>query len=330
MESHDLLHFSTSALQSLCRQFGLPKGPRLEMIRQIETQVVGNSRKRKRGERNESNYNSTKNKKRGKTPIIQSTKRIKVSNPEYFAERKRHEERVGAAVRIQRWWKKHGWSYTNSTDFITLDPITVPPFRLVENDKNIFKFHPLNLATYFLKEGKFINPYTRRPLYNVELMRLDRYVKLYNTTFVSLFKEKQRLEVLRAQEREHEQTCHMLHNESLRILSDVILLTQDEVVHLPGVLFELTNVVIPRYFHTFRQLYLLDYSFACDSILYVCNTLSKMWRDPNVNNSRERSQVIETTEYSLTQFCKQLLPVFGMILPEFVGSNALQDVGPVR
>ena len=301
----NLLSLNNTTLTSLCRNLGIAKGSRLDMVKNLENLVI--SKKRKRTTRISSRD----------LPSPPSKKRILSTTLENIPTH----GNVYAATLIQKFWRSNKFAYTNDTDFLSLEPITVPPFRLVEDSKNIYRFHPMSLATYFLKEGKFINPYTRRVLYPVELRRLDRMVKTYDTTFVCLYEEHQRLTIKRAEEREHERTCYLLHNESLRLLQDIMTLTQDEQAYMPSVMFELLNVSLPRYFHTFRQLYMLDYSFACDSILFICTSLKVMWEDPTIANTPKRCHIIETTQYSIMKFCHQLLPIFGMLLPDFTGIN---------
>lgn len=300
---YELSKLNTTALKSLCNKLGVEKGSKNDMIQNLSRLVQPQSRKRKR-RRPQDHFSHTSSKKKqfSITPIK-------------------------AAIFIQRWYRKRHWEYTNDTDFISLEIIRGPVFRLVEDQKNVYRFNPLNLAQYFIKEGQFVNPYTRRALFPVELMRLDRLVRTVDPTFnVNLFETYKQLSIQRAQEREHERTCNLLHNESLNILNDIVHLTEGSHIRMSNAMFELCNLVLPRYFHTFRQLYVLDYSFACDSILYVCQALSRMWDDATVANTRERCHIIETAQTSIVTFCHQLLPVFSLLIPDVTNrSGAFHD-----
>lgn len=219
-----------------------------------------------------------------------------------------------AVIKIQRWWRRLRWIYTNDTDFITLDPIDVPPFRLIEDSKHVYQFNPLHLAEYFLKEGHFLNPYTRRHLYPVELMRLDRILRTrHHANFTSLFEEHKRITIDRAQEREHERTIHMIQQESLQLLTDIAHLANDANVSVDLSLIEITEDILPRYYHTFRQLYLLDPACAIETIILICHALEAMYNNPTVSHTQAHCFLFQFTRDSVYAFCSVMLPIFAAI-----------------
>ena len=229
-----------------------------------------------------------------------------------------------AALRIQRWWKEmlnnipcQCLEATNDDDFVTLEPITVCPFYLVEDTGHVYQFHPLNLAQYFLKEGNFTNPYTRKPLNIVELRRLDNMVKFHDPSFVSLCAEQKRITLQRSQEREHARVCQLLHQECLQLIHRVTQFVQTQQIRrLDWIMFQVEHVLLPQFFDTFRQLFLLDQSFACESILHILQSMHTLWNTPSVVNTREKCFIVENIISTISQFVTSILPVLPSMMPE--------------
>ena len=237
-----------------------------------------------------------------------------------------------AVIRIQRWWKKITYAKTlrkrldatNENDFLTLESITVCPFYLVEDTGHVYQFHPLNLAQYFLKEGNFTNPYTRKPLNIVELRRLDKMVKIYDPSFVSLCDEQKRITIQRSQEREHARVCQLLHQECLQLIHRVMQFVQTQQIRrLDRMMFQVEHVLLPQFFDTFRQLFLLDQSFACESISHILQVMNALWNTSSVVNTREKCFLVENIISTMSQFITSVLPVLPAMLPEL---NQLQQV----
>lgn len=234
-------------------------------------------------------------------------------------------------IRIQRWWKKIKSKrfilFSNDDDFVTLEPITVYPFYLVEESRHVYQFHPLNLAQYFLKEGNFTNPYTRKPLNIVELRRLDKMVKTHDPTFVSLCTEQKRITIQRAQEREHMRVCQLLHQECLQFINRVVQVVQHpNIRRLDKILFHVEHTILPQFFDTFRQLFILDQGFACESICHVLQTMHVVWNNASIVNTREGCFLIESIITTMSQFVTSILPVLPSMMPEL---TQLQQL-PVR
>lgn len=281
----------TDELRTVCKNLGLRVGSRENMIRAIDGQIKHNPRKRKRNQL----YNYHHQPKR--LPVILT--------PDECARR---------IAKWYRYWSRSKWQYVNDSDFITMEPIELrQPFRLIEDTQHVYQFHPLSLANWFLKEGNFINPYTRTPLNTVELRRLDRQIRLTGEGGIpSLADEYRRITLERKQEREHEQTCILLHTESLQLLVDIVNVTNGALnVANPmvNIICFLTEVSLPRYFHVFRQLYMLDSEFATESVLHIFNSLQQLKSDERITYSRERYSAIEMVQQSISMFTKNVLPV---------------------
>lgn len=280
---------STTVLESLCRSLNLPAtGNRSKMIQSISQQILPYQRRRKR---------------------VRTTKRT--ISAEW------------AARAIWRWWRHlknlRNVKYVNETDFLTMEPIVINrPFFLIEDTQHVYQFHPLSLAQWFVQEGNFHNPYTRTPLNIVEIKRLDKAIRRFDPTFLCLATEHARITLEQRRKREHEQTCRLLHEESMNLLQDILELTSNANAsnNMDIILYRLCSVCLPRYYQTFQQLYLLDSAFATDSILHMCVVLERMVRDETIATSRERTFLLETTQHSLVTFCRQLLPVFSALIAD--------------
>ena len=180
--------------------------------------------------------------------------------------------RERAARRIQHWWynmRRKQKNYMNDTDFLSLEPFCPRDvvFCLIEESRHVYRFIPVHLAQWFLKEGKFINPYTRTPLNIVELKRLDRMLQQHTDFSVCLAEKYREIERSRRREYEHNETCRMLHNESVTQISSVIQTiirsTYQSEEHQHGVLEEF-NV----YCQIINQLAATDNIFALMSLQF--------------------------------------------------------------
>jgi hypothetical protein len=236
---------------------------------------------------------------------------------------KRSDDRIVLAVIVlQNWWRsqrkmRSEIHVSNDTDFVTLESITVKPFYLIEDTGHIYQFHPMNLAQYFMKEGNFVNPYTRKPLNQVELRRLDRMVDFYDATFVSLYEEQKRITIQRSQEREHIRVCQLLHQECTQMmLTAVRIIKRARPNTSEQTMFQIEHVIMPKFFDTFRQLFLFDQSFACESIKSIIKGLCDLWNDASSITTREGCYVLETMIGSLSQFVTTIIPMMPAMLPE--------------
>ena len=203
--------------------------------------------------------------------------------------------------------------YTNDTDFLTLDVISVEPFCLIEETNHIYQFDPLNLAKYYLKEGNFVNPYNRRPLNQIELRRLDKIIKKFHPGILSLCDEQKRISLLRAQENEHLRVCQFLHRECMQLVSSVLYFVKNNNIPFRKALYRLQRVSLPDYFQHFRQLFLFDYSFACDSISYTINILQEFWNDSTITTTREGCNIVENVISTLTKFMSFVVPMLPIL-----------------
>lgn len=228
-------------------------------------------------------------------------------------------------LRLQKWWRKIQIfrKTANNVDFLTLEPIIVRPFYLVEETGHIYKFNPLSLATYFLKEGNFTNPYNRRLVNPIELGRLDVIVHHLNPHFVCLREEQKRITLQRSQEREHQQSCNFLHQECSQLIYRVLqIIKYPSRTPIERALVELEQQMLPQFFDTYRQLFLLDQQFACESITHIIQALHAAWNDATVAHTREGCYLIECVIATLSQFMVTIVPVLPAMLPEL---NQLQE-----
>lgn len=245
--------------------------------------------------------------------------------------RKRSSDDVDAAKKIQRSWRSfrnRKKNYVNDCDFLTLEPIEVQPFCLVEETRHVYRFHPQNLVTYFLKEGNFVNPYTRNPLNSVELHRLDKMVRKYMPTCVCLVDAQKLITKQRADEREHQRVCLLMHDECA-LLVDRLVNTANlgRRTAMEYALFRLERHWLPHFFDMFRQLFIFDHSFACDSIVAILKELHKLYNNVGFAHNRQKCHLLEVTIASLQTFVTNVLPIMATMLPEL---RQIQDQVMVR
>ena len=233
---------------------------------------------------------------------------------------------IKSILKLQRWWRVHKKpTLANDTDFATLEPIHGKPFYLIEETRHVYQFNPMNLANYFLKEGNFINPYTRNPLNLIELRRLDHMVKKIDPTFVSLCEEQHRITRQRAQEREHIRVCNLLHQECTQLIAQaVVLIRRTRANNSANIMFQIENTILPQFFDTFRQLFVFDQSFSCESILNILKGMCELWGDATEMNTREKSYVLESLISTVYQFITTVIPIMPTVLPE------LEQLRPLR
>jgi hypothetical protein len=233
---------------------------------------------------------------------------------------------VNAILKLQRWWRSYKkFTFSNDTDFATLEPIQGKPFCLIEETGHVYQFNPTNLASYFLKEGNFVNPYTRKPLNVVELRRLDRVIKTIDPDFVSLREEQTRITQERAQEREHIRVCTLLHQECAQFIAQaIVLIRRTRPNNSANIMFQIEHTILPHFFDTFRQLFVFDQSFSCESILNILKGMCELWGDTDEMNTREKSYILETLISTVYQFITTVIPIMPSVLPE------LEQLRPLR
>jgi hypothetical protein len=239
-----------------------------------------------------------------------------------------YQKYLPSIIQIQRWWRKINCplTYVNDSDFISMEPITTKIYCLIEETGHAYQFNPLVLANYFLKEGNFVNPYTRKPLNEIELRRLDKMVKEYVPNFVSLHEEYKRIAKQRLDDREHLRVCQLLHQDCLEVVDRVFRLINTEHFNKMRVEYRLNRIVLPDYFSHFRQLYLLDQSMACESALIVLANLYEFLDDPSVTNTLEKYHTLQTLVSQLELFIKKILPMLPFLLPDILRQNNQQQV----
>ena len=221
-------------------------------------------------------------------------------------------------ITIQRWWRHQHPLYVNDTDFSTLEEF-VPNqtfFCLIESTGHIYRFNPITLAKYFTEFGLFINPYTRHDLNRIELHRLDCHLQKCDPPHpVNMCNTYISISLQRSQEREHERSCQFLHNECINLITRVgRLVTMTNIFPLHIILNELTLEVLPNYFDTFRQLFLLDSDFSCESVMYVATTLCRMTNNIEHVCTREKLFILKTTIGILNDFISIVLPSLPALL----------------
>lgn len=293
----DLSQFDETHLKRICKQLGLKyekNSTRNNIIELIQSQVMPSSTTRKRKRQCLQDHNN-------------NTRHIK------------------NIIRIQRWWRRillrnalissHIIRPSNDSDFITLEPIEVEPFYLIEDSGHVYQFDPYTLANYFLKEGNFINPYTRRPLNSIEIGRLDRMVRNRDRHFVNLKEHQAKITKQRAEEREHVRVCQLMHTECLKIVSDLLALLQNPTLTTSKIMYTMIDHLLPTFFENFRQLFIYDYLFACDSIIWVVSAISQMSYDTSTSESHF---VVECCLNLLSEFVKKMIPSMTIMLPELM------------
>ena len=253
--------------------------------------------------------------------ILRQLNSVNMSNGS--RKRKRNDDRIVLAVMLlQKWWRiqrklRNEIHVSNDTDFVTLEPITVKPFYLIEDTRHVYQFHPMNLAQYFIKEGNFVNPYTRKPLNQIELRRLDRMVDFYDSNFVSLYEEQKRITIQRSQEREHIRVWQLLHQECAQMMYNAVrIIKRARPNTSEQTMFQIEHGILPKFFDTFRQLFLFDHSFACESIQSIIKGLCELWNDASSITTREGCYVLESVIGSLSQFVTTVVPLMPAMLPE--------------
>lgn len=201
-----------------------------------------------------------------------------------------------AQKRIRQWWEKY--RFANQTDFITLESISRPYFVLIEDSGRRYRFRAESLYEYFISEGNFIHPYTRRPLNEIELGRLDRVLKKTGTS-LSLQTRYREIAQQRAREREHEFTCQFLVNECQQLKTFITDSLQQR--HLQHRYVQLVTTVMPRFFASFRQLFLLDAYRASITLDQLGDEFRHMSDQPDIISTPEAYQFISTCILALTQ-----------------------------
>ena len=323
----DVEHLSDLALKQVCRSLGFStkNTSRKDLLKVLQQTILVSSRKAK--------HHEYIKKRLAKSSSTLTPTRTKKQKREMTIAKNPLCQKKICIVKIQRWWKKRyrRFHFVNDHDFITLDNIDVSPFILVEETGHVYQFHPHTLAKYFVQEGNFVNPFNRKPLNVIELKRLDRMVKTYDPDFICLAEEQRRITLARIEEKEHVRVCQVLHEDSVQIVGHILrICRQLPRIPLHRVLFQLNQIIFPQYFHTFRQLYLLDYRVACESVTHIIALLQHVWNDPLIASTKESCFVIESTLNTLITFMTVILPSLPIFLPDMLHSRALNDHVPIR
>jgi hypothetical protein len=151
---------------------------------------------------------------------------------------------TSAAVKIQRYFRTfisrlRKYTLINNDDFITLEPLTPPCIFHLRNIKtgHIYQFNPKSLLVYILKSGKFVNPFTRLPISDLNLRRLRTCFlqkckdaltfEVHNNVYIinqhsDLIRIKHVLARAREQEREQAATVQLLRNNCLQLLEMIV------------------------------------------------------------------------------------------------------------
>ena len=235
--------------------------------------------------------------------------------------------RERAAQKIQRWWmamctKRKQQKYMNDTDFLSLEPFGRRDiiFCLVEESRHVYRFIPVNLAQWFLKEGKFINPYTRTPLNIVELRRLDRLLQKHTNVSICLSEKYMEIQRSRRREYEHDETCRMLHDESIahisRVVQTIIRSTYQSEEHQQTVLEEF-NV----YCQTVHQLMAIDNLFTLASLQFAKKMIRYILYDDVILSTCNCEQ------FNMLEFIKiNIENLQTQIIQDFMRSEAINSL----
>ena len=179
--------------------------------------------------------------------------------------------------KIQRWWRHCRTNiFINHTDFLTLEPFTTRTYHLKDSTSgHIYRFNPESLGNYYLQEGNFINPYTRKTISNDDLRRLDAQIMKFDATFESLSARRKSIEHQKKLEYEHTEMCNYLHFQCCEIINKLDNLSHiNDVTSFINAEFHVEYIVLPLFFDTFRELFTYDNNFACDSIHYIFDELT--------------------------------------------------------
>lgn len=304
-------------LKKICKSLNISsKGTQLDLIQRIaDQQVVSRTRLYKPNGR-----------PNGQPTITQSAE-IATKFREYDIKR---------VTWIQKKWKKKlEWrkSIVNQTDFASLEPLTCPfIFYIIDQlephesmqqptKSHIYQFDPLQLGEYFIREGNFCNPYTRKMLHSVELIRLDRLIDKHrqmNTlpvqfNGVSFHKMHKEIMLARAQEREHIGTCLLLHNDSEQIINRILRLGCQEP-SLEKCFDVLTRTYLFDYFVVFRQLYALDIPLATRSFASTVSCLIQCKKNHNIAFNRNLCILLDFSITQMRQFFYAAAPPFSNIM----------------
>ena len=217
---------------------------------------------------------------------MKSRKRKIMATPEHHNKR-RYQTRymtrqLQAVQQIEKWWLQckcsyASWCYSNDTDFIMLEAFRIRDrvFRLVDKDNHVYRFHPSHLVEWFLKEGKFINPYTRVALNIIEIKRLDQIMRVLDPNHKPLADIYEQIEQKRKLEYERNQTCLLLFNESMDCIHSIlrIMLGPTEPYARD---MQMLNVFLPHYFHIMQQIFQINRQFAHMAIVFVHKLLYRI------------------------------------------------------
>lgn len=178
-----------------------------------------------------------------------------------------------AAWKIWKWWQRRKTQrrlWANDTDLVTMDSFQPqePLLHVIEESRHVYRFRPLDLATFLRKEGKFINPYTRRELTDVEISRLDRMCRKMDSRHRLLLPVKHKLIQEVAEASQVRQTMELLIGDLQRLTLDWLdqhaRQAQQEPAmygsghHINRLWTEYVSQVYPQALEAFRTLLLIS------------------------------------------------------------------------
>jgi hypothetical protein len=211
-----------------------------------------------------------------------------------------HEEQ--AAEKIQKWFRRR-WLLkprhaVNEQDIFTLEnfPEDAPTFDMWEMGSNkIYRFHCRTLIDYFFSSGKFLNPFTRKPVSARNLRKLQRvYFEYFPedttltfqlegsqhlfTPWTNITRIRKQMKIERSRERSQDQLRGMLQSQCIDVINTIFNLILD----LPSRQSEIVSQVLlynveyhlPAFFTSFFDLMDLDRDSAKEFLRYVLDTVS--------------------------------------------------------
>ena len=215
---------------------------------------------------------------------------------------------------IQRWWRYCRTTiFVNDTDFLTMEPFRCRTFHLKDLlSGRIYRFDPINLANYYFQEGNFSNPYTREIISDDDLHRLDKQVSQIDPTFVCLLEHRQSILQEKQLAREHKEMCDYLHAQCFQLITTIdefAYVTDNSSFTVASFHFEYT--ALPHFFDSFRQLFIYDSDFACDSIHFIIDEISD-----KIDNTQCHFQrlLILFIHDKINKFVTDLLPILPALI----------------
>lgn len=200
----------------------------------------------------------------------------------------RNLDRNLCATKIQRWYRRIHAKYANFEDFITMEPLTGPLFRLQEQ-KSIYRFKYLSIVKSWVTQAKIYNPYTNTELSHNQLTRFDmefnrfypqkEYDEYRNLRYYidRIKKNKQERDEAEAFQ-ELQNSIHEAENEFVNNMAAALLIRKCIDIISPVFVFGPAADTLIRYdelFITFNALKSLNLESA--------NTLGRRWIEDIIN-----------------------------------------------